>query len=81
MKNNFGFDFVVDNYGWVFDGVLEENSLYMWFGDIWIEVLFINVVNYFLNELFGLKVYSCFGMEFLICFDYFDIVGGGNLSL
>ncbi|MCH2729130.1 mannose-6-phosphate isomerase, partial [Listeria monocytogenes] len=69
------------NYGWAFDGVPEENSLYMRFGDIRIEVPSTNVVNHFPNELLGPKVHSRFGTEFPIRFDYLDTVGGGNLSL
>ncbi|EAD0429945.1 mannose-6-phosphate isomerase [Listeria monocytogenes] len=81
MKNNFGLDPTADNYGWAFDGVPEENSLYMRFGDIRIEVPSTNVVNHFPNELLGPKVHSRFGTEFPIRFDYLDTVGGGNLSL
>ncbi|KMY49971.1 class I mannose-6-phosphate isomerase [Peribacillus loiseleuriae] len=81
MKERFNLDPEAENYGWAFDGVPEENSLYLRFGDVKIEVPSINVVFQHPNELLGPKVHSRFGTEFPIRFDYLDTVGGGNLSL
>ncbi|MDD4370203.1 MAG: class I mannose-6-phosphate isomerase [Anaerostipes sp.] len=81
MKEKFGLNADVDNYGWAFDGVPEENSLYLRYGDVRIEVPTLNVVHQFPNELLGKKVHSRFGKEFPIRFDYLDTMGGGNLSL
>lgn len=81
MKEHFCLDKHVENFGWAFDGVPEENSLYLRFGDVRIEVPSLNVVHQYPNELLGPKVHSRFGKEFPIRFDYLDTMGGGNLSL
>lgn len=81
MKENYDLDRDKDNYGWAFDGIPEENSLYLRFGDVRIEVPSINLVHNFPDELLGLKVHSRFGKEFPIRFDYLDTMEGGNLSL
>ncbi|PEL13666.1 class I mannose-6-phosphate isomerase [Bacillus sp. AFS017336] len=81
MKEHFNLDPSKINYGWAFDGVPEENSLLLRFGEVQIEVPSINLVHQFPNELLGPKVYARFGTEFPIRFDYLDTVGGGNLSL
>lgn len=81
MKKHFHLDSGARNFGWAFDGVPEENSLYMAFGNIRVEIPAINVVQNFPNELLGEKVHSRFGTEFPIRFDYLDTMGGGNLSL
>lgn len=81
MEEKFGLDHKEKNYGWAFDGVPEENSLYLRYGDVRIEIPSINVVHQFPNELLGAKVHSRFGKEFPIRFDYLDTMNGGNLSL
>nr|WP_256208541.1 class I mannose-6-phosphate isomerase [Paenibacillus sp. CF384] len=68
-------------YAWGFDGVPEENSLYMQFGKIRVEVPAINLVFLQPQALLGEKVYARFGAEFPIRFDFLDTVGGQNLSL
>lgn len=69
------------NYAWCFDGVPEENSLYFRFGDIRVEVPSLDLVLYQPQKLLGEKVYSRFGAEFPIRFDFLDTMDGGNLSL
>lgn len=81
MEENFGLEHIGKNYGWAFDGVPEENSLYLRYGDVKIEVPSINLVHQYPNELLGAKVHSRFGKEFPIRFDYLDTMNGGNLSL
>jgi mannose-6-phosphate isomerase class I len=81
MKEKFNLDPSAENYGWAFDGVPEENSLLLRFGDTVIEIPAINAVHQFPDELLGKKVRTRFGKEFPIRFDYLDTVGGGNLSL
>ena len=70
-----------DNYAWSFDGVPEENSLYINVSGTKIEIPAIDVVLYRPTELLGQKVYDTFGAEFPIRFDFLDTMGGGNLSL
>ncbi|MCI1880605.1 MAG: class I mannose-6-phosphate isomerase [Sporolactobacillus sp.] len=81
MKEHFKLNRRVPNYGWAFDGVPEENSLYLRFGDTRIEIPSINLVQQFPDELLGARVHARFGKEFPIRFDYLDTMGGGNLSL
>lgn len=81
MEEKFDLEHIDKNYGWAFDGVPEENSLYLKYGDVRIEVPSINVVHQYPNELLGPKVHSRFGKEFPIRFDYLDTMNGGNLSL
>ncbi|WP_408008230.1 class I mannose-6-phosphate isomerase [Pseudalkalibacillus sp. A8] len=69
------------NYAWSFDGVPEENSIYLKYGDIKIEVPSLNLVFRHPTELLGDKVHARFGTEFPIRFDYLDTMGGSNLSL
>ncbi|RYY33778.1 MAG: mannose-6-phosphate isomerase, partial [Sphingobacteriaceae bacterium] len=69
------------NFAWCFDGVPEENSLLLRFGDVDVEVPSINVVFYQTDALLGTKVHSRFGDEFPIRFDFLDTIKGGNLSL
>ncbi|WP_409346070.1 class I mannose-6-phosphate isomerase [Paenibacillus sp. MBLB4367] len=68
-------------YAWGFDGVPEENSLYFQYGDIRMELPAINLVFFESVKLLGEKVYSRFGAEFPIRFDFLDTIGGQNLSL
>ena len=81
MKEKFQLDPDADNFGWAFDGVPEENSLYLRYGDVRVEVPALNLVHQFPNELLGPRVHSRFGKEFPIRFDFLDTMGGGNLSL
>lgn len=81
MEEKFGLEHLDKNYGWAFDGVPEENSLYLRYGDVRIEIPSINVVHQYPDELLGTKVHSRFGKEFPIRFDYLDTMNGGNLSL
>lgn len=69
------------NYAWCFDCVPEENSLLLEFaGDVRVEIPSINLVLNRPRELLGEPVYSRFGPEFPIRFDFLDTMGGGNLS-
>lgn len=68
-------------YAWGFDGVPEENSLYFQYGEIRVELPAINLVFFESVKLIGEKVYSRFGAEFPIRFDFLDTIGGQNLSL
>lgn len=81
MKNVFTLDETAPNFAWSFDGVPEENSLYLQFGSVKIEVPAIDLVFYKPIELLGERVYAHFGAEFPIRFDLLDTMGGGNLSL
>nr|WP_289063364.1 class I mannose-6-phosphate isomerase [uncultured Anaerostipes sp.] len=81
MKEKFQLDPDADNFGWAFDGVPEENSLYLRYGDVRVEVPALNLVHQFPNELLGPRVHSRFGREFPIRFDFLDTMEGGNLSL
>jgi mannose-6-phosphate isomerase class I len=69
------------NYAWAFDGVPEENSILMRFGDVRLELPSINVVFYCPRQLLGDRVHARFGEEFPIRFDFLDTMGGQNLSL
>jgi mannose-6-phosphate isomerase class I len=68
-------------YAWGFDGVPEENSLYLDFGPIRLEVPAINLVFLQPKALLGERVYARFGAEFPIRFDFLDTIGGQHLSL
>lgn len=81
MKDVCGLDPAADNYAWSFDGVPEENSLYLRLGNVRIEVPAQNLVLYQPVELLGMKNYCRFGAEFPIRFDFLDTMGGQNLSL
>ncbi len=81
MKKEFNLNPEMENYGWAFDGVPEENSLCLDFSGVAIEIPAINVVHQRPIPLLGKKVQARFGNEFPIRFDYLDTVGGGNLSL
>lgn len=69
------------NHAWCFDCVPEENSLLLGFGDRRLEIPSIDVVFAHPQELLGAEVFSRFGAEFPIRFDFLDTMGGGNLSL
>lgn len=81
MKEKFGLDGSEKNFAWSFDGVPEENSIYLKYGDIRVEVPSINLVFRHPTELLGNKVHARFGTEFPIRFDFLDTMGGDNLSL
>jgi len=68
------------NYGWCFDGVPEENSLLLGFGDTRFEIPSIDLVFDQPRALLGEAVHGRFGDEFPIRFDLLDTMGGGNLS-
>lgn len=81
MKDVCGLDKSSPNYAWAFDGVPEENSIFMRFGDVRIEVPSIDVVFYRPDQLLGNRVHARFGDEYPIRFDFLDTMGGQNLSL
>lgn len=81
MQENFGLDADAPNFAWSFDGVPEENSLKMMFGDVLVEIPCMDLVLYRPHQLLGEKVHGRFGAEFPIRFDLLDTMGGGNLSL
>jgi len=69
------------NHAWCFDCVPEENSLLLGFGDVRVELPASDLTFLHPRELLGEFVYSRFGDEFPIRFDFLDTMGGGNLSL
>ncbi len=71
----------VPNHAWCFDCVPEENSLVLKFGSTCVEIPAMNLTLLHPRELLGDGVYSRFGAEFPIRFDFLDTMGGGNLSL
>ena len=81
MKEHCGLDKTVKNYAWSFDGVPEENSIYLKYGNITIETPAMNLVLYQPEQLLGMKNYCRFGAEFPIRFDFLDTMDGQNLSL
>ena len=81
MKEVCGLDKSEEQYAWCFDGVPEENSLKLKYGEVVAEIPSINLVFYKPVELLGDKVHARFGTEFPIRFDFLDTMGGGNLSL
>jgi mannose-6-phosphate isomerase class I len=70
----------VTNFAWCFDCVPEENSLLLGFGETKVEIPSINLIFQHPRRLLGDAVHARFGTEFLIRFDFFDIMDGGNLS-
>ncbi len=81
MKEVCNLDKTKDNYAWSFDGVPEENSLLLRFGSIQIETPAMNLIKYQPVRLLGPKVFSRFGAEYPIRFDFLDTMEGQNLSL
>ena len=81
MKEVCGLDSSVDNYGWCFDCVPEENSLYLNVSGELFEMPANNLVFYQTRALLGAPVESRFGQDFPIRFDFLDTMEGGNLSL
>ncbi len=81
MKEVCGLDPEKPNYAWSFDGVPEENSLYLDFENDYIEIPAMDLVLYQPVQLLGEHVYSRFGAEFPIRFDFLDTIDGQPLSL
>ncbi len=81
MKGTCGLKDEEENYGWCFDCVPEENSLLLNVEGIIAEIPSIDLVLNHPKELLGQKVYSRFGAEFPIRFDFLDTFDGQNLSL
>jgi mannose-6-phosphate isomerase class I len=82
MKEVCDLDRSVTNYGWCFDCVVEENSLYLGLGSVRnFEVPAIDLISLHARELLGDAVHARFDDEFPIRFDLLDTMGGGDLSL
>ena len=81
MKEVCGLSQDKPNYAWSFDGVPEENSLLLDFGNGILEIPAMDLVLYQPKELLGEQVFARFGAEFPIRFDLLDTMGGQNLSL
>lgn len=81
MKETFDLDKKNVNYGWCFDCVPEENSLYFRVNGVLFEMPAINLVFLKSRELLGEPVEARFGKEFPIRFDFLDTIQGGSLSL
>ena len=69
------------NYAWSFDGVPEENSLYLRFGDVRLETPAMNLTKLLPLPFLGRRTYARWGAECPIRFDFLDTMGGQNLSL
>lgn len=80
MKEVCDLDRSARNYGWCFDGVPEENSLYLGLGPHRLEIPSLDLVFDQPRALLGEAVHARFGDEFPIRFDFLDTMGGGNLS-
>ena len=81
MQRTFALPDNGSNYAWSFDGVPEENSLLLGFGEVVVETPAINLVFAQPRALLGERVHARFGTEFPIRFDMLDTVHGQNLSL
>ncbi|MCG3418169.1 class I mannose-6-phosphate isomerase [Oceanobacillus jordanicus] len=81
MREKFDLDKDPVNFAWCFNGVPEENSIFLQYGDCIIQTPANNVVFYHPTELLGNKVYGRFGSEFPIRFNFLDTIKGQNLSL
>jgi mannose-6-phosphate isomerase class I len=81
MRHRFALPEGPSNYAWGFDCVPEENSMVLRFGDNEFELPALTLVHEHPQELLGETVYSRFGAEFPIRFDFLDTMQGGNLSL
>ena len=81
MKDKCNLDTSKENYAWSFDGVPEENSIKLQYGNDFIELPAMDLVKYQPKQLLGDSVYGRFGSEFPIRFDFLDTIGGQNLSL
>ena len=81
MKEVCGLNPEKENYGWCFDCVPEENSLYFEVNGVRFELPSVDLVLLKSRELLGEPVEARFGKDFPIRFDFLDTVGGGNLSV
>lgn len=81
MKEVCDLDPEKENYGWCFDCVPEENSLYFEVNGVRFELPSVDLVLLKTRELLGELVEARFGKDFPIRFDFLDTVGGGNLSV
>ena len=81
MKEVCDLDRSRDNFGWCFDCVPEENSLYFEVNGVRFELPSVDLVLLRSRELLGEPVEARFGKDFPIRFDFLDTMGGGNLSL
>lgn len=81
MKEVCDLDRSKDNFGWCFDCVPEENSLFLRIGDKLFETPASNLVYLRPQELLGEANRLRFGESFPIRFDFLDTVDGGNLSI
>lgn len=81
MKEVCDLDPEKENYGWCFDCVPEENSLYFEVNGVRFELPSVDIVLLKTRELLGEPVEARFGKDFPIRFDFLDTVGGGNLSV
>ena len=81
MKEVCGLNPEKENYGWCFDCVPEENSLYFEVNGVRFELPSVDLVLLKSRELLGEPVEARFGKVFPIRFDFLDTVGGGNLSV
>ena len=81
MKDVCDLDRNCENYGWCFDCVPEENSLYLEVDGVRFELPSVDLVLLKSRELLGEPVEARFGKDFPIRFDFLDTIGGGNLSL
>ena len=78
MKEVCGLNPEKENYGWCFDCVPEENSLYFEVNGVRFELPSVDLVLLKSRELLGEPVEARFGKDFPI---RLDTVGGGNLSV
>ena len=81
MKEVCDLDPEKENYGWCFDCVPEEHSLYFEVNGVRFELPSVDLVLLKTRELLGEPVEARFGKDFPIRFDFLDTVGGGNLSV
>jgi mannose-6-phosphate isomerase class I len=81
MKEVCDLDRDTPNFGWCFDCVPEENSLYFDVNGVRFELPSKDLVIIQSLALLGEQVEARFGKEFPIRFDFLDTMGGGNLSL
>ncbi len=81
MKDVCDLDRSCPNYGWCFDCVPEENSLYFEVNGTRFELPSQDLILCRSREVLGEIVEARFGKDFPIRFDFLDTMGGGNLSL
>jgi mannose-6-phosphate isomerase class I len=81
MKEVCDLDRSVDNFGWCFNCVPEENSLLLTVNGVNFEMPSVNLIYLKSREVLGEPVEARFGKDFPIRFDFLDTMQGGNLSL